>query len=265
MNSIPILIVLLLTLYVGFAQLDQISVQLGFYSPLFAATVTGLLMGDVTMGLSIGASMQLMTLGVATYGGATVPDFLSGSIMGTAFAIMSGQGAEYGVALAVPIGLLLTQLDVFGRMANVVFQHRAERCAEKGDDKGVEFSNILGILPWTLTRMIPVFVGLFFGEAVVTAINEYIPAWLMSGLKYAGGLLPAMGIALLMRYLPMKKFFPYYIIGFVLMAFLPANFTILGVSLVGLALAAIYMSHADSAGTAAAAAANNDLEVEIDE
>ena len=172
MNSIPILIVLLLTLYVGFAQLDQISVQLGFYSPLFAATVTGLLMGDVTMGLSIGASMQLMTLGVATYGGATVPDFLSGSIMGTAFAIMSGQGAEYGVALAVPIGLLLTQLDVFGRMANVVFQHRAERCAEKGDDKGVELSNILGILPWTLTRMIPVFVGLFFGEAVVTAINE---------------------------------------------------------------------------------------------
>lgn len=265
MNSIPILIVLLLTLYVGFAQLDQISVQLGFYSPLFTATVTGLLMGDVTMGLSIGASMQLMTLGVATYGGATVPDFLSGSIMGTAFAIMSGQGAEYGVALAVPIGLLLTQLDVFGRMANVVFQHRAERCAEKGDDKGVELSNILGILPWTLTRMIPVFVGLFFGEAVVTAINEYIPAWLMSGLKYAGGLLPAMGIALLMRYLPMKKFFPYYIIGFVLMAFLPANFTILGVSLVGLALAAIYMSHSDSAGTAAAAAANNDLEVEIDE
>ena len=94
MNSIPILIVVLLTVYVGFAQLDQISVQLGFYSPLFAATVTGLLMGDVTMGLEVGATMQLMTLGVATYGGATVPDFLSGSIMGTAFAVMSGQGAE---------------------------------------------------------------------------------------------------------------------------------------------------------------------------
>lgn len=86
-------------------------------------------MGDVGMGLKVGATMQLMTLGVATYGGATVPDFLSGSIMGTAFAIMSGQGDEYGIALAVPIGLLLTQLDVFGRMANVIFQHRAERCA----------------------------------------------------------------------------------------------------------------------------------------
>ena len=195
-----------------------------------------------------------------------MPDFLSGSIMGTAFAIMSGQGAEYGVALAVPIGLLLTQLDVFGRMANVIFQHRAERCAEAGDDKGVELSNILGILPWTLTRMIPVFVGLFFGEAVVTAINEWIPAWLMSGLKYAGGLLPAMGIALLMRYLPMKKFFAYYIIGFVLMAYLPSNFTILGVSLVGLALAAIYLSNTGSNSAAAAVAGtDDDMEVEIDE
>lgn len=268
MNSVPILIVVLLTIYVGFAQLDQISIQVGFYSPLFAGTVTGLLLGDITMGLMVGASMQLMTLGVATYGGATVPDFLSGSIMGTAYAIMSGQGAEYGVALAVPIGLLLTQLDVLGRMTNVIFQHRADRHAAKGNPRGVETSNILGIIPWTLTRMVPVFLGLYFGETVVTAISKWIPAWLMGGLKYAGGLLPAMGIALLMRYLPVKKFFPYYIIGFVLMAYLPTQFTILGVSLVGLALAAIYMGRQkteEQAVVVAAGAAGDDVEVEIDE
>lgn len=267
MNTIPFLVVIVLTIYVGFAQLDAISVQLGFYSPLFAGTVTGLLLGDIKMGLMIGATMQLMTLGVATYGGATVPDFLSGSIMGTAYAIMSGQGAEYGVALAVPIGLLLTQLDVFGRMANLIFQHRAQRCAEQGDTRGVETSNILGILPWTLTRMIPVFLGLFFGEAVVTVINEWIPKWLMSGLKYASGLLPAVGIALLMRYLPIKKFFPYYIIGFVIMAYLPSMFTLLGVSLVGFALAGIYMSHQKPEAEVAvgASVASDDLEVEIDE
>ena len=68
----------------------------------------------------IGATLQLMTLGVATYGGATVPDFLSGAIMGTAYAIISGKGAEYGIGVAVPIGLL-TQLDILGRMANTFF------------------------------------------------------------------------------------------------------------------------------------------------
>lgn len=264
MTSIPFLAVVALTLYVGFAQLDAISVQLGFYSPLFAGTITGLLLGDIMMGLMVGATMQLMTLGVATYGGATVPDFLSGSIMGTAYAIVSGQGAEYGVALAVPIGLLLTQLDIFGRMANVVFQHRADKCAENGDTRGVEMSNYLGILPWTLTRMIPVFIGLYFGEAVVKVISENIPAMLMTGLKYAGGILPAMGIALLMRYLPVKKFFAYYIIGFVIMAYLSTTFTILGVSLVGLALSVIYLSNHPVAENKAVAAGNDDMEVEID-
>lgn len=73
-----------------------------------------------------------MTLGVATYGGATVPDFLSGAIMGTAYAIISGKGAEYGIGVAVPIGLLLTQLDILGRMANTFFQHKADRYAEEG-------------------------------------------------------------------------------------------------------------------------------------
>ncbi|MCU9789799.1 PTS sugar transporter subunit IIC, partial [Enterococcus faecalis] len=82
----------------------------------------GLDLGDVHTGLIIWSRLQLMTLGVATYGGAAVPDFLSGAIMGTAYAIISGKGAEYGIGVAVPIGVLLTQLDILGRMANTLFQ-----------------------------------------------------------------------------------------------------------------------------------------------
>ena len=32
-----------------------------------------------------------------------------------------GKGAEYGIGVAVPIGLLLTQLDILGRMTNAFF------------------------------------------------------------------------------------------------------------------------------------------------
>lgn len=268
MNTIPLSIVIIMTIFVGIAQLDAITIQLGLYSPLFAGALTGLLMGDLQMGLLVGATMQLMTLGVATYGGASVPDFLTGSIIATAYAILSGQGAEYGITIAVPIGILLTQVDVLGRMVNVIFQHRANRCAERGDTRGVEVSNLLGILPWTLSRMIPVFLGLFFGEVVVTQITAVIPDWLMAGLRYAAGLLPAMGIALLMRYLPLKKFFPYYIIGFVLMAYFAAtaNFTILAVSLVGFALAAIYYMRNNSKGDDVTVTTDGDeVEVEVDE
>lgn len=261
-------IIVVLCLYTIIGVLDQISIQIGPYTPLFAATITGLVMGDLQTGLVIGATLQLMTLGVATYGGATVPDFLSGAIMGTAYAIMSGKGAEYGIGVAVPIGLLLTQLDILGRMANTFFQHKADKYAEEGNYKGVERCNVLGILPWTISRVLPVFIGLAFGEHVVNIINDMIPVWVMNGLKAAGAILPAMGIAILMRYLPIKKYWPYFIIGFVLMAFGAEFFSVLGVALVGLALAAMYVMNQKNTAPAANTGSvvyEDDEEVEIDD
>lgn len=261
-------IILILCLYTVIGVLDQISIQIGPYTPLFAAAVTGFLMGDLQTGLAIGATLQLMTLGVATYGGATVPDFLSGAIMGTAYAIISGNGAEYGIGVAVPIGLLLTQLDIIGRMTNTFFQHKADKFANAGNYRGVEWCNILGILPWTLSRVIPVFIGLTFGEQVVTMINDWIPTWIMIGLKSAGAILPAMGIAILMRYLPIKKYWPYFVLGFVLLAFGAEFFSVLGVALVGVALAAMYVMNQNNKGVVASGGAvvyEDDEEVEIDE
>lgn len=233
-------IIFILCIYTIIGVLDQISLQIGIYTPLFAAAFTGFLLGDIKSGLLIGATLQLATLGVATYGGATVPDYLSGAIIGTAYTIISGKGVEYGIAIAVPIGLLLTQLDILGRMSNVIFQHKADKYAEKGDYRGVEICNILGIIPWTLSRLIPVSIGLIFGDTVITTINAFIPNWFMNGLKAAGALLPAMGIAILMRYLPLKSYFPYFIIGFVAIAFSSGNMSVLGIALLGFAFASLH-------------------------
>lgn len=267
MEGISVFITILLILYAVIAVIDSISIQCGLSTPLFAAAFTGALMGDVQTGLIIGATLQLMTLGVATYGGATVPDYLSGAIMGTAYAVISGKGAEYGIALAIPIGLLLTQMDILGRMCNSFFQHYADRCAQRGDYKGVERANLLGMLPWALSRAIPVSLGLFFGEAVVKSINAVIPAWFMTGLKTAGAILPAMGMAILMRYLPIKKYYPYFIIGFVLIAYGGSNFTVMAAALVGFALAAMHLSRSRERAGLAAGGKNHeydDEEVEID-
>ncbi|WP_125704169.1 PTS mannose/fructose/sorbose/N-acetylgalactosamine transporter subunit IIC [Lacticaseibacillus daqingensis] len=270
---VSVLIIVVLSIYVSIAVLDQISIQIGPYSPLFGGAITGLIMGDLKTGLIVGATLQLMTLGVATYGGATVPDFLTGSIMGTAYAIIAGKGAEYGIGLAVPIGLLLTQLDILARMTNTFFQHRADRFAEQGDANGVERQNVWGTIPWILSRVIPVVVGLVFGQSVVNAINSFIPQWFMLGLKTAGMILPAMGIAILMRYLPLKNYWPFFIVGFVFMAYFSKTFSILGVALIGLAMAGIYMMFGTKQAAAPAAAGtttdtsdqDDDDEVEIDD
>lgn len=231
--------ILFLTVYAFVAQLDALSLQISLGTPLMAGFVTGLIMGNIPMGLTVGATLQLMVLGVATYGGATVPDFMSAAVIGTAFAIISGQDVEFAIGIALPIGLLLTQLDILARLSNTYFQHRADRYAEDGNADGVARMNLMGIIPWGLSRAIPVFLGLYFGSEVVKAITAYLPQWLMGGLKVAGGILPAMGVAILMRYLPLKRFYPFMIIGFVLAAYLKVS--LIGIALIGFAVAAAYL------------------------
>lgn len=264
MEGISLIAIVILLIYVAFAVIDQISIQSGLYTPLFAAAFTGLVLKDVKLGLTIGATLQLMTLGVATYGGATIPDYLSGAIMGTAYAIISKQGAEYGIGLAIPIGLLLTQLDILGRMANTVVQKMADKAASKGDIKGVERANLLGSLAWILSRVIPVFIGLVFGETVVSTLNSVIPVWFMNGLKAAGQILPAMGIAILLRYLPIKRYWPYLVLGFVVIAYGSQMFSLLAVALMGLALAAIHLLQNKAQFSTNNGAVIEDGEVEID-
>lgn len=262
--SVSVSVIIVLCVFVSLAVLDQISIQLGPYSPLFGGAITGMVMGDLKTGLIVGATLQLMTLGVATYGGATVPDFLTGSIMGTAYAIIAGKGAEYGIGLAVPIGLLLTQLDILARLTNTFFQAKADKYAEAGDYRGVERSNVLGTIPWIVSRVLPVAIGLIFGQGVVNAINSFIPQWFMDGLKTAGMILPAMGIAILMRYLPLKKYWPFFIIGFVMLAYGGKSFSILGAALVGLAMAGVYVIFVGNKEHTATTS-NGDVEVDDDD
>lgn len=49
---------------------------------------------------------------------------------------------------------------------------------------------------------------LLFGEHFVQLVLHYAPDWLMGGLKVAGGILPVVGIGILLRYLPTRQFSP---------------------------------------------------------
>jgi PTS system mannose-specific IIC component len=70
-------------------------------------------------------------------------------------------------------------------------------------------------------------------------ITEKIPEWLITGLGVSGKILPAMGIAILMRYLPIKKYYPFMILGFAIAAFMGVN--LVGVAIVGFSIAAIFV------------------------
>ncbi|MCI5775921.1 MAG: PTS sugar transporter subunit IIC [Aerococcus sp.] len=220
--------ILVLTLYAGYQILDELQLFSALNSPVFAGMLAGLVMGDMTTGLKIGASMQLMVLGVGTFGGASKIDANTGAIVATVFSIILGMTPEQAVgSIGVAVATILVQLDILARMANTFFQHRIDTAIEEENYSAVETNFLLGALPWALSRAVPVGLALTFGAPLVEKIVEWLNGpllWLGDGLSLAGAVLPGVGFAILLRYLPVSKHFPYLILGFTITALLKTLF-----------------------------------------
>lgn len=198
--------IILLTALAFWMILDQLTL-VTINSPLLIGMISGIIMGDIKTGLVVGSTLQLMVLGVSTYGGASMPDFMTGAIVGTVYAVLTNKGTQFAIGLAVPVGLLMVQLDVLARFFNTIFQHKMEQAIKNNNTKVASRNAYLGFLAWGLSRAIPVFILLVIGNDVVKTILRVVPVWLTNGLKVSGGILPVVGIAILLRYLPTKNLF----------------------------------------------------------
>lgn len=243
---------LLIVVYGFFINYDKNGTMIGTSQPVTAGLIVGLILGDVKTGLLIGGTLQLMTLGISSFGGASVPDYQTAALVGSYIAITTGQDYSIGITLAIPVAMLMVQLDVLKWSTNIYFQSKAEQYAEKGEYRKIEWMQYCGIFNTMLTSGIPVLLTVVFGPKLVGSIIQYIPAWLSGGLSVAGGLLPAVGIGLLLRYLPVKSYFGYLVVGFVMAVYL--NIPIMGIALLGAAVALIIYKNRNEEPTAVAAA-----------
>ncbi|CCI82108.1 PTS mannose/fructose/sorbose/N-acetylgalactosamine transporter subunit IIC [Lactobacillus hominis] len=222
--------ILLLTLYAGYEILDELQIYSSLNTPVGAGLVAGIVMGDMGKGLMIGAAMQLMVLGVGTFGGASKIDATTGTVLATAFSVsVSGLSWQAAVSsIAVPVAAIMVQLDVLARFTNTFFAHRIDHFIDTQNYKAIERNFLYGAIPWALSRAIPVFVALAFGRGLVQNIANALNGdlkWLGTGLTVAGAALPAVGFAILLRYLPVKKHIAYLILGFTVTTLFATMFT----------------------------------------
>ena len=234
--------IILITLYSGVQILDELQIWSGLNTPIGAGFIVGLIMGNIPVGLFIGASMQLMILGVGTFGGASRIDATIGTVLATAFSIsIHGMSPQVAISsIAVPVATIMIQWDILARFTNTYFAHRIDHDIETFNYKGIERNYLLGALPWALSRAIPVFLALAFGRGLVQAIANALNgswAWLGNGLSLAGATLPAVGFAILLRYLPVKKHVAYLILGFTITTLFSVIFS--NVQSLGTGIAAI--------------------------
>lgn len=241
--------ILLLTLYSAYQICDELTIVSSAGSPIFAGFITGLIMGDMATGLTIGASLQLMVLGVGTFGGASRIDATSGAVLATAFSVSQGIDPELAVStIAVPVAALLVYTDIAGRFSTTFFAHRVDAAIERFDYAGIERNYLLGAIPWALSRALPVFLALAFGgefvDAMVKTIEQY--QWIANGLTLAARMLPGLGFAILLHYLPLKRNLHYLAVGFALTAMLTVLYG--NVSALGGAVAGIVGTLPEDAG-----------------
>ncbi|MCI5871117.1 PTS mannose/fructose/sorbose/N-acetylgalactosamine transporter subunit IIC [Streptococcus sp.] len=220
--------ILLLTLYSAYQILDELTIVSSAGSPVFAGFITGLIMGDLKTGLYIGGALQLVVLGVGTFGGASRIDATSGALLATAFSVATGMDRELAIsAIAVPVAALMVYTDVLGRFSTTYFAHRIDKHVENFNYKGIERDYLLGAIPWALSRAFPVFLALTLGGDAVKTLSDWIAnnaQWLADGLILAGKMLPGVGFAILLRYLPVKKNMAYLALGFTITAMLTTLF-----------------------------------------
>jgi len=235
--------ILLLTAWAGLSIVDQMTFNLGANGIIQTGIFTGIIIGNPILGLLVGGTLQSYALGIGAYGGASVPNWPAAAIIVTALAGSLDNVAATIAIVGIPVAALTVQLDVFGRFANVVFQHRADKYAKIGNGKQVVLSNRLGLSSWLISRMLPVFIALLVGPALIGAITNYMPQWLVSGFTIVSKVFPAVGFAILLRYLPTKKCIPYLILGFALAAWFQAP--IIAISVIGLVAAIIIYKQSD--------------------
>lgn len=211
---------LILALIAGLAGVDYFMEVFQIYRPLVLGTIIGLVMGDLTTGLFIGATFELMWMGLMPIGGAQPPNMVIGTVLGTVFAIATGQGAATAIGIGIPFAILMQGVITLLYTAYAVLMQKSDKYAETGNLSGIgkiQFGS-LGIV--FVLYFLVAFLPIFFGIDKAMVIISLMPDWLMGGLEVAGGVMPAIGFAMLLKIMFKSDYVIYLILGFIMVTYL---------------------------------------------
>ncbi|MGX7372287.1 PTS mannose/fructose/sorbose/N-acetylgalactosamine transporter subunit IIC [Aerococcus sanguinicola] len=229
----------------------------GFYivgRPLVAGLLVGLAFGDVQAGVLCGLAVQGVFIANLSTGGATNSEITYASYGGIGLALATTKDPAIAVTLSVLIGQTFGLIFYNTRMALYSFwNNRAQKAAEELDDRGIVLNHfILPQITTFLIRAVPIFLAIYFGRDLVDALLKSVPEIVTHIISVLGGVLPALGIAMLMAIVIKEKLhLIFFFAGFVLLAFAKLSM----IALVFIAALVAYLVYLSSQNTAQVASA----------
>lgn len=205
--------------------------------PLVAGLIVGIILGDVTNGVIAGAMVQALFIGQITPGGAMPADVNWAAYIGIPLALASGGSGEQAVALAVPLSMLGLGLFNFIMTINAYFPHWGDRCAAKGDSKGIRTATYCAAIPSFVLRAGSAALICYLGTPVADALLNNMPAIVLHFFEVAGKMLPAIGFAMLLKQSLSKSWMiVLFLMGWVLIGSTTMSVTALAIFATGLAI-----------------------------
>ena len=105
--------------------------------PLVMGTLTGIVLGDVQTGVTLGATLELAFMGAFSIGASIPPEMISGTVLGTAFTITTGAGPETALTVGLPVASLVLIAKNVGMVFILPpFVHKADKYAAEGNMAG---------------------------------------------------------------------------------------------------------------------------------
>lgn len=196
-----------------------------FQRPIVCVALLGILLGHPVEGIIMAAQLELVFLGNVSLGGVMPSDFTLGSIFGAAFAMILGKDIAEAITLAVPISMLGTMLYSVMKITVTSIVPKFENYIKNKNIKGFRRLWLIQIVCFELCYFFLGFLATLAGTEAVKVLLNAIPSWVQVSMTVAAGMLPAVGLALLLRSLWEKTVAAYYFAGFALGAFFFYNNT----------------------------------------
>lgn len=207
---------LLIGLIVGLANwfCNGIITRTQLDSPLIVCPLVGLVLGDFQQGVILGAALQLLFVGAFSVGNALPPNQNVASALACAFAIKMHMGAEVALGLAMPIGVIVAVLQTIVLSFISIPTRMIDNAAAEGNTRKI---SVIFLLTGFIVKVILLggFTCLTYGlgvEAVEAAVAS-IPQFVLDGMSAAAGIIPAVGIGLLLKMVYKEYLIPYFFLG----------------------------------------------------
>jgi PTS system mannose-specific IIC component len=224
------------------AGMEGILDEFEFHQPLVACTLIGLVTGQLTPCIILGGTLQMIALGWANIGAAVAPDAALASVASAIILVQGGQGragVDTAIAVAVPLAVAGLFLTMLVRTLSVPIVHAMGRAALNADFAAIDRWQIIAICMQGLRIAIPAALLLAIPADIVRGFLESMPAWLTDGMSIGGGMVVAVGYAMVINMMATKETWPFFAIGFVVAAL--SELTLIAIGALGLCAALIYL------------------------